>query len=103
MAPQGAVLLFSYNKTKGFEQGGSEAEENAPGEHFRRRGNELSEAIGAGAPGQNPFGQHTKTLLQFTAVAFSFKVTVQKAIPRRPFRYRICPSSYDLWSYILYT
>lgn len=34
MAPQGAVLLFRYNKTKGFEQGGSEAEENAPGGAF---------------------------------------------------------------------
>lgn len=50
MAPQGAVLFFRYNKTKGFEQGESEAEVNAPGEHFHRRGNERSEAIGAGAP-----------------------------------------------------
>ena len=31
------------------------AEENAPGEHFCRRGNERSEAIDAGASGQNPF------------------------------------------------
>lgn len=30
------------------------AEENASGKHFRRRGNERSEAIGAAAPGQNP-------------------------------------------------
>jgi hypothetical protein len=49
--------FFSYNQTKGFEQGGSEAEENSPVDCFRRRGNEQSEAIGAVAPGQNPFGR----------------------------------------------
>ena len=30
------------------------SEEKAPGELFRWRGNERSEAIGAAAPGQNP-------------------------------------------------
>ena len=38
-------FFCSDSNTEGFEQGGSEAEENAPGEHFRRRGNERSEAI----------------------------------------------------------
>ena len=38
----GFYRLFFY---KGFEQGGSEAEENSPVDCFRRRGNERSEAI----------------------------------------------------------
>ena len=37
--------FFDEIRSKGFEQGGSEAEENASGKHFRRRGNEQSEAI----------------------------------------------------------
>lgn len=36
------MVLDQY---KGFEQGGSEAEENSPVDCFRRRGNERSEAI----------------------------------------------------------
>ena len=43
--PIGAVVFFYSHQTEGFEQGGSEAEGNAPGERFRRRGNERSEAI----------------------------------------------------------
>jgi len=39
------LLFFVEIRRKGFEQGGSEAEENASGKHFRRRGNERSEAI----------------------------------------------------------
>ena len=54
------ILFGSDSNTKGFEQGGSEAEENSPVDCFRRRGNERSEAIGAGAPGQNPFGRAKK-------------------------------------------
>ena len=53
--PTGATFYFFVEiRRKGFEQGGSEAEENASGKHFRRRGNERSEAIGAAAPGQKP-------------------------------------------------
>ena len=37
--------FFDRIKRKGFEQGGSEAEEKASGKPFRRRGNERSEAI----------------------------------------------------------
>ena len=47
-------VFFDKIRSKGFEQGGSEAEENASGKHFRRRGNERSEAIGAAALEQNP-------------------------------------------------
>ncbi len=43
--PKVPLYFFSYVQAEGFEQGGSEAEENAPGDHFRRRGNERSEAI----------------------------------------------------------
>ena len=48
------LLFFIYNQTKGFEQGGSEAEENSPMDCFRRRGNERSEAIDAGASDKVP-------------------------------------------------
>ena len=34
-APCGAVVFFIYNQTKGFGQGGSEAEENSPVDCFR--------------------------------------------------------------------
>ena len=50
----GAVAFLFDFRSKGFEQGGSEAEEKASGKPFCRRGNERSEAIGAAAPGQNP-------------------------------------------------
>ena len=50
------VLFFGMDLcSSGFEQGGSEAEENSPVDCFCRRGNERSEAIGAEAPRQNPF------------------------------------------------
>ena len=32
------AFAWAFFRPEGFEQGGSEAEENAPGEHFRRRG-----------------------------------------------------------------
>ena len=49
----GAVAFLFDFRSKGFEQGGSVAEEKASGKPFCRRGNERSEAIGAAAPGQN--------------------------------------------------
>ena len=38
------------------------AEENSPVDCFRRRGNERSEAIGAGALGQSPFWRANQSL-----------------------------------------
>ena len=49
------LVLLIFCIEKGFEQGGSGAEENSPVDCFCRRGNERSEAIGAEAPRQNPF------------------------------------------------
>ena len=54
--PCGAVVFLVYYQTKGFEQGGSEAEENSPVDCFRRRGNERSEVIDAGASDKIPSG-----------------------------------------------
>ena len=48
------LSFFVFNQTKGFEQGGSVAEENSPVDCFRRRGNERSEAIDAGASDKIP-------------------------------------------------
>ena len=64
--------MLSFSVWKGSEQGGSEAEENNLNGCFRRRGNERSEAIGAGAPGQNPFGRAKKKTIAFAIVFFSY-------------------------------
>ncbi len=40
-----------------------DAEENSPVDCFRRRGNERSEAIGAGSAGQNPLLSAKKNAL----------------------------------------
>ena len=45
------LLSLNFCTNKGFEQ----AEKKQSGGLFFRRGNEQSEAIGAGAPRQNPF------------------------------------------------
>ena len=50
----GAVAFLFDFRSKGFEQGGSVAEEKASGKPFCRRGNERSEAIDAGASDKIP-------------------------------------------------
>ncbi|MBQ8503516.1 MAG: hypothetical protein IJ491_04475 [Clostridia bacterium] len=69
---------FLADIQEGFEQGGSEAEEKAPVELFRRRGNERSEAIGAGAPGQNPLQRAIRKRGSVKTEPFSFFINLTK-------------------------
>ena len=75
--PSGAVFFVYIIITKGFEQGGSEAEENSPVDCFRRRGNERSEAIGAAAPGQNPSGRAKKRSCKKTKFSHSSLIALK--------------------------
>ena len=53
------VFVFHFYTPKGFEQG----VKKQSGGLFFSRGNERSEAIGAAAPGQNPFGRAKAKIL----------------------------------------
>jgi len=59
-------------------------------ERFRRRGNERSEAIGAGAPGQNPLQRAMKKRDCVKAQSFLFLVTKPRRDSNKEGAYEVC-------------